>query len=340
MARYWLDNARYGDTHGLHLDNYREIWPYREWVIKAFNTNKPFDTLHRRAARRRPAAEPDDRPDRGHRATTAAMSRPAKGGSIDEEVYVRNVDDQVDTNGTVFMGLTVGCAKCHDHKYDPVTQKDYYSLFAFFNNIDGPALDGNAANTPPSVRVPNAEQAIVLERIKQKEAGVRARMAAEIAKVKYDPAADVDVLEDLPRAEYVWIDDAVPPGKQEIGGPTNVPGTSSPRRTSTPSTRRQVAPAGKPTACNSACSSEAKSPLHVGEGDTLFAYVYLDPKNPPKEIMLQWHSTGWLHRAYWGDNAIPWGAITRPNGTRSAPCRSSASGCGWRCRRPRSASRR
>ena len=74
-----------------------------------------------------------------------------EGGSIEEEVYVRNIVDQVDTNGTVFLGLTTGCARCHDHKYDPIRAKDYYQLFAFFNNIDGPAMDGNGAKWAPIV---------------------------------------------------------------------------------------------------------------------------------------------------------------------------------------------
>src|SRR5581483_8407940 len=128
----------------------------------------------------------------------------SEGGSIDEEVYVRNGDDQVDTNGTVFMGLTVGCSKCHDHKYDPITQKDYYSLFAFFNSIDGPALDGNARDTPPSLKVPTAEQADALARVAKKEAAVRAKIAAEMAKP------------DAAQADFVWIDDAAPAGKQEV----------------------------------------------------------------------------------------------------------------------------
>ncbi len=79
-----------------------------------------------------------------------------EGGSIEEEVYVRNIVDQVDTNGTVFLGLTTGCARCHDHKYDPIRMKDYYQLFAFFNNIDGPAMDGNSAKWAPIVPVPTA----------------------------------------------------------------------------------------------------------------------------------------------------------------------------------------
>jgi hypothetical protein len=305
MARYWLDSARYGDTHGLHLDNYREVWPYREWVIKAFNGNKPFDrfVIEQLAGDLLPDPTTDQLVATGYNRCHVSTN---EGGSIDEEIYVRNVDDQVDTNGTVFLGLTVGCSKCHDHKYDPMTMKDYYSLFAVFNNIDGPAMDQNAANTPPSMRVPNAEQAVVLERLKQKETAVRAQVAAEVAKVKYDPAADKDAPEDLPRAEYVWIDDAIPAGKPEVGGATNVPWqfVSSPENPAFAGRHSLRLAANGLQQC---VLMEAKSPLRVGEGDTLFAYVYLDPKNPPKEIMLQWHSSGWLHRAYWGANLVPWG---------------------------------
>jgi mono/diheme cytochrome c family protein len=143
MARFWLDAARYGDTHGLHLDNYREIWPYRDWVIKAFNTNKPFDqfVVEQLAGDLLPNPTLDQLVATGYNRCHVSTS---EGGSIEEEVYVRNVVDQIDTNGTVFLGLTIGCSRCHDHKYDPVRMKDYYQLFAFFNNIDGPALDGNA----------------------------------------------------------------------------------------------------------------------------------------------------------------------------------------------------
>ena len=83
----------------------------------------------------------------------------SEGGSIDEEVYVRNVVDRVSTTGTVLMGLTLGCAVCHDHKFDPVSQREFYQLFAFFNGLDGPALDGNAKDPAPTVQVPTHEQA-------------------------------------------------------------------------------------------------------------------------------------------------------------------------------------
>jgi hypothetical protein len=305
MARYWLDSARYGDTHGLHLDNYREIWPYRDWVIKAFSTNKPFDrfVVEQLAGDLLPEPTTDQLVATGYNRCHVSTS---EGGSIEEEVYVRNVDDQVDTNGTVFLGLTVGCSKCHDHKYDPITQKDYYSLFAFFNSIDGPALDGNAANTPPSMHVPRADQAVALDGLKRKEAAVRARIAEAVAAAHYDPAADKDVAEDRPRAEHVWIDDAAPAGRLEVGGDTNVAWhfVSSPED---PTYAGRHSLRLRARGLQQCVLVEAKSPLRVGEGDTLFAHVYLDPADPPQEIMLQWHGKAWQHRAYWGANAIPWG---------------------------------
>src|SRR5262249_36988768 len=109
----------------------------------------------------------------------------SEGGSIDEEVYVRNVVDRVDTTGTVFMGLSVGCARCHDHKYDPLTQKDFYSLFAFFNSLDQNPLDGNAARHPPVLRLAGPEQTARLAELEKQIAELRKRVAAEVAKVPY-----------------------------------------------------------------------------------------------------------------------------------------------------------
>ncbi len=172
MARFWLDAARYGDTHGLHLDNYREIWPYREWVINAFNGNKSFDrfVVEQLAGDLLPNASPEQLIATGFNRCHISTN---EGGSIEEEVYVRNIVDQVDTNGTVFLGLTTGCARCHDHKYDPIRAKDYYQLFAFFNNIDGSPMDGNGARWEPILRVSTRVQ----------EEGLRA-FQAEIARLE------------------------------------------------------------------------------------------------------------------------------------------------------------
>ena len=186
MARYWLDAARYGDTHGLHLDNYREMWPYRDWVVKAYNDNKPYDVFltEQLAGDLLPQATIEQRVASGF---NRAHVTTAEGGSISEEVYVRNVIDRVNTTGTVFMGLTLGCAVCHDHKYDPVSMKDYYALFAFFNSLDDNPLDGNRKDHAPVIRVPTPEQTARMEAIQKELAAVEARLKA--------PWPEVDALQ-------------------------------------------------------------------------------------------------------------------------------------------------
>src|SRR5262249_12870416 len=135
-----------------------------------------------------------------------------EGGSIAEEVYVRNVIDRVETTGIVFFGMTVGCARCHDHKYDPIRMKDFYALFAFFNSLDQSPLDGNAARYPPVIKVAGAEQLAALEKLEQRVAAVRKTIADEVAKVEYDDSADAKEPEPAKAADFVWIDDDVPAG--------------------------------------------------------------------------------------------------------------------------------
>ncbi len=174
MARFWLDAARYGDTHGMHYDNYREMWLYRDWVVKAFNDNVPYDqfTIEQLAGDLLPNPTTDQLVATGFCRCHVTTN---EGGSIEEEVYVRNVVDRVSTAGTVFLGLTLGCAVCHDHKFDPITQRDFYQLFAFFNSLDGPALDGNVKDTAPVVSVPSREQAASLEALRGTMAELRSQ---------------------------------------------------------------------------------------------------------------------------------------------------------------------
>ena len=140
MARFWLDVARYGDTHGLHLDNFRQMWPYRDWVIQAFNQNMPFDqfTIEQLAGDLLPKPTLDQKIATGFNRCNVTTS---EGGSIAEEYYVRYAIDRASTTATVWMGLTMGCAVCHNHKFDPITQKEFYQFYAYFNNITEQAMD-------------------------------------------------------------------------------------------------------------------------------------------------------------------------------------------------------
>jgi hypothetical protein len=188
QARFWLDVARYGDTHGLHLDNYREIWPYRDWVIQAFNNNMPFDqfTTEQLAGDMLPEPTLQQRIATGFNRCNVSTS---EGGSIDEEYYVRYAVDRTSTTSTVWMGLTVGCAVCHDHKYDPVTQKEFYQLSAFFNNITEKAMDGNRKNPPPVVKLPTPEQEQQLAEYDTQISALDAKVKAPILAVDAAQAA-------------------------------------------------------------------------------------------------------------------------------------------------------
>ncbi|MBV9470163.1 MAG: DUF1553 domain-containing protein [Abitibacteriaceae bacterium] len=152
-ARYWLDAARYADTHGMHFDNYREMWPYRDWVIKAFNKNEPFDrfTVEQIAGDLLPKPTQDQLVATGFQRCNITTN---EGGTIAEENLANYANDRVSTTGWVFMGMTMNCAACHDHKFDPITQKDFYSMSAFFRNTTQGALDGNVKDgNGPSMTV-------------------------------------------------------------------------------------------------------------------------------------------------------------------------------------------
>ncbi len=153
QARFWLDAARYGDTHGMHVDNYREMWPYRDWIIRAFQTNMPYDqfVVEQLAGDLLPNPTTDQLIATGFNRCNITTS---EGGAIPAEYDARYMVDRVETAATVFLGLTAGCAVCHDHKYDPLTQREFYQFGAFFNNTTQPAMDGNQKDTPPALALP------------------------------------------------------------------------------------------------------------------------------------------------------------------------------------------
>ncbi len=167
-AHYWLDAARYSDTHGLGWDNYRSIWPYRDWVVDAFNANMPFDqfTIEQLAGDLLPDATTSQLVATGFNRSNPTTS---EGGSIDEEYLAIYASDRVETTATVWMGLTIGCARCHDHKFDPLTIQDHYRFAAFFRNTTQAAMDKNIANTPPYLIVSSPD-------VDQRRENIRAEM--------------------------------------------------------------------------------------------------------------------------------------------------------------------
>lgn len=156
-ARYWLDAVRYGDTHGLQLDNERGVYPYRDWVVRAFNQDLPFTKFveWQLAGDLLPKPTTEQLIATGYIRMNLTSN---EGGAIEEEFLARNTFDRVDTTSTVMLGLTVQCAKCHDHKYDPIKQRDYYGLFAFFNSTADKPLDGNETLPAPVIRAATPDQ--------------------------------------------------------------------------------------------------------------------------------------------------------------------------------------
>lgn len=157
MARYWLDLVRFADTNGMHHDHYRELTPFRDWVIRSYNANMLFDefVMQQLAGDLLPDSTLDQQIASGYNRLHMVMD---KGTNPPLESYTRNTVDQVVAFGTVFLGLTLECSVCHDHKYDPVKQRDFYQLFAFFNNIDGDPETPGRDQQAPLLRLPTAEQ--------------------------------------------------------------------------------------------------------------------------------------------------------------------------------------
>ncbi len=169
LAAPWLDQARFADTCGIHMDAGRQIWPYRDWVLNAYKSNMPFDqfVIEQVAGDLLPNATPSQKVASGFNRNHTTTD---EGGAIAEEYLVEYAVDRVSTTSSVFLGMTVGCARCHDHKYDPISAKDFYSMYAYFNSIEEPGLydqrtDANRA-FEPLMLLPSADQEAELERLK------------------------------------------------------------------------------------------------------------------------------------------------------------------------------
>src|SRR5262245_31532094 len=177
LAQEWLDVARYADSFGYQADGDSLVWPWRDWVIRAFNQNLPFDQF----VTWQLAGDLLDHPSRDQRLATAfnRLHRMTnEGGSIPEEFRLEYVADRVQTFGTALLGLTLECSRCHDHKYDPITQRDYYGLGAFFNSIDEwGTYDSSRFLPPPTLSLPTPDQQKRLGELTAKVKDLEARLA-------------------------------------------------------------------------------------------------------------------------------------------------------------------
>jgi hypothetical protein len=183
MALQWLDFARFADSNGFQVDSSRQMWPWRDWVIDAFNRNLPFDqfTIEQLAGDLLPNASPQQILatgfNRNHRLN-------GEGGIIAEEWRVETVIDRVETTGMTWLGLTLNCCRCHDHKYDPISQREFYQFFSFFNNVaESGTLQGESRNTDPVLAVPTPELARRMAEQESLIAAAEKRVADEAAKL-------------------------------------------------------------------------------------------------------------------------------------------------------------
>ncbi len=312
MGRHWLDAARYADTHGLHLDNERSMWPYRDWVVRAFNQNLPYDqfTIWQLAGDLLPEATMDQQVASGFNRCNVTTS---EGGSINEEFVFRYAVDRADTTVAVWMGLTAGCAVCHDHKFDPISQKEFYQLYAFFNSTADPAMDGNILLTPPILRLSTPEQAKRLAGFDRKIAAAQEGIRAAIKSLNYTDPATIDPPPPVQTSEVVWFDDTFPAGAKvsASGEPTCfVTAEDGPVFSGQAALKRSAKGVAQDF-------FSAGGKFTIPPNGKLSVQVYLDEANPPAAVMLQFHTKGWNHRAVWGEEgAIPFGKVRTPERVR------------------------
>ena len=312
MARYWLDLARYADTHGLHLDNERSMWPYRDWVVRALNENLPFDEFTRWQL----AGDLLEQPTR-EQLIASGFNRcnvsTSEGGSINDEWIFRYAVDRTSTMSEVWMGLTAGCAVCHDHKFDPLTTREYYSMYAFFHSAADPAMDGNISETPPILKLTAEKDRQEIQNLRKAITGVERKVIDALESYEYaDPASADPPVTEL-KIDEIWFDDSFPAN-------ANLLATAGPLKFNTssdgPVKRGEFAlfrKAGKVVAQDSFTKGAS---VIVPEGGKFYVHCFLDPDDLPETIMVQFHSTGWNHRVVWGAaEKIPFG---QPETTQKA----------------------
>ncbi|MEM7311581.1 MAG: PSD1 and planctomycete cytochrome C domain-containing protein [Planctomycetota bacterium] len=298
MARYWLDLARYADTHGLHLDNERSMWPFRDWVVRAFADNLPFDDFTRWQI----AGDLLNNPTQDQ-LIASGFNRcnvsTGEGGSINEEWIFRYAVDRTSTTAEVWMGLTAGCAVCHDHKFDPISAKEFYSMYAFFHSAADPAMDGNRIDTPPIIKLYSDEDKGRLKEIETQSAKIDDELNTRLADFKYDDPALLETPPSPERTTTIWFEDDFPANAkvQDSGGKTKFVSKSYSAAQIFSGERALERTAN---GLGQDFYHAGAAPISVPRDASVFVHCYLDKDNPPETIMIQFHTDGWRHRAVWG----------------------------------------
>ncbi len=232
MALEWLDTARFADTNGFQNDFYRSMWPWRDWVIEAFNRNLRYDQFIIEQLAGDLLTQPTNSQliatgfNRNNRSVT-------EGGAIEEEWRIENCVDRVETTAAAFLGLTLGCCRCHDHKYDPISQQEFYQFFAFFNNIDELGVyNETRGNVGPVIKLPTVEQQTALDQLDEKMARTKQLLesapdqSARLVET-WQQQLNAELIE-LPSARFQWvaIPEKLPTGICPVGRSSTFPGVA------------------------------------------------------------------------------------------------------------------
>ncbi|MCO8121437.1 PSD1 and planctomycete cytochrome C domain-containing protein [Stieleria sp. TO1_6] len=303
MATYWLDLVRYADTVGYHGDQNVSQSPYRDYVINAFNDNLPYDQFVREqlAGDLLPDATLQQRVASGYNRLNQTTE---EGGSQAKEYLAIYFADRVRNVSQVFMGATVGCAQCHDHKYDPYTARDFYSLGAFFADLDERGVY-SARSRPPMIRVPSNALQQELDQLDLQIQQTRSRIPGLTEKlIASQPAWENTAkskLDDRREIETAWIDDQLRLDASPSGDLGFVSGDDVPVHRGKSARRQQS------DGLVQHLFSDAKEPLVVGPDTRFYAWVHLNSNDPPAAIMLQFNDGNWSHRKVWGGDEISYG---------------------------------
>ncbi len=303
MAIYWLDLVRYADTVGYHGDQDVSQSPYRDYVIEAFNNNMPYDQFVREqlAGDLLPEASLRQQVASGYNRLNQTTE---EGGSQAKEYLAIYFADRVRNVSQVFLGATMGCAQCHDHKYDPYTLRDFYAFGAFFADVEERGVYG-ARSRPPMIPVPTVEQQSRLAELESEMNKLEAQRKALRENLRpQQPQWETRALEQLDQREeqvHTWIDDAQETGGRSEGAWNFITAEQGPVQSGEKSRRQQ----GEGLIQHFFLGAKPK--VKVTPETRFFCWVYLDPENPPQAMMLQVNDGGWDHRAVWGDDAISYG---------------------------------